>query len=72
MNAVFHARRFDRMLRDLGIKPASLMVDAELAIFDDAAGRRLTPPLGNQTLAEGLIAAIKLAAILYDARARDV
>jgi hypothetical protein len=58
----FHRERLARMLRDLEVSPASLFADRELAIVDDASGRRLTAPLGNQTLAEGLISAVKLAA----------
>ena len=62
----FHRRRFERMLSDLAIEPGSLLTDREQALFDDAARRRLTPPLNNQTLAEGLTSAVKLAALLLD------
>jgi hypothetical protein len=58
-----HRRRFRRMLTDMGIDPSSLISAAPgFAIRDDASGKRLTPPLHNQTMVEGLISAIKLAA----------
>ena len=57
-----HRRRFRRMIDDLGIDPASLIVAPPgFAVRDDSTGRRLTPPLRNQTLAEGLVSAVKLA-----------
>lgn len=59
-----HRRRFRRMLDDLGIDPASLIPAAPgFGIRDDSTGKRLVPPLHNQTLAEGLISAVKLAAL---------
>lgn len=59
----FHRQRFRRMLEDLNIDPASLIPAAPgHAIRDDASGRPLTPPLHNQTMVEGLISAVKLAA----------
>lgn len=58
----FHVKRFRRMLVDLNIDPASLVRDADGAIRDESLLKALTPPLGNQTLAEGLISAVKLAA----------
>ena len=63
----FHRRRFDRMLRDLQLEPNSLMPDGGMALRDDASGRRLTPPLNNLTLAEGLTSAVKLAACFLEA-----
>ncbi len=55
-----HARRFERMLTDLDIDPAGMIADSETALTV-AFGRRLSPALGNQTLAEGLCSAVKLA-----------
>ena len=63
----FHRRRFERMLRDLAFEPGSLLPDRDMALIDDATRRRLTPPLKNQTLAEGLTSAVKLAAVLLEA-----
>lgn len=63
LTAAFHRRRFQRMLQDLGIDPPSLLVEPDGTIIDDSQRRRLTPPLGNQTLAEGIVSAIKLAAL---------
>lgn len=60
----FHRPRFERMLADLGLEPGAVLPDREHALVDDATHRRLTPPLGNQTLAEGLASSIKLAALL--------
>jgi hypothetical protein len=62
----FHRRRYERMLRDLHLEPGSVMADGAMALRDDATGRRLTPPLHNQTLAEGITSAIKLAATLLE------
>jgi len=62
MTRAFHVQRVERMLRDLGIDAASLIPTADFAILDDAARRRLTPPLGNQTLVEGLVSAVKIVA----------
>lgn len=62
----FHRRRYERMLRDLAFDPGSLVPDLEQALVDDATRRRLTPALNNQTLAEGLISAVKLAAALIE------
>lgn len=64
--AAFHRRRFQRMLADLAFEPGSLVPDPEQALVDDATRRRLTPPLNNQTLAEGLTSAVKLAAALLE------
>lgn len=58
----FHVARFRRMLADLQLEPGSLLPDAQLAIVDDLSRRRLTPPLNNRTLCEGLVSAVKLAA----------
>jgi len=60
MTAAFHRRRFARMLADLDLDVPSLHVDATGAICDASRQRPLTPPLGNLTLAEGLISAVKL------------
>lgn len=60
----FHRPRFDRMLADLQLDPGSVLPDTEQALVDDLTRRRLTPPLNNQTLAEGLASAIKIAAEL--------
>lgn len=60
----FHQPRFLRMLNDLGLEPGSVLPTAEHALYDDIGRRALTPPLGNQTLCEGLASAIKLAALL--------
>jgi hypothetical protein len=54
------------MLRDLRLDPGSVLPDGELALVDDITRRRLTPPLNNQTLAEGLASAVKLAAVLLE------
>lgn len=64
----FHAGRLRRMLRDLGIDPASLLIREQdtFAIFDTVDMRSVTPPLDNQTLAEGLLSAIKLAEAAVD------
>ncbi|MDF2982712.1 MAG: hypothetical protein K0Q69_2484 [Devosia sp.] len=62
----FHRPRFERMLRDLSLDPGSVLPDGELALVDDITRRRLTPPLNNQTLAEGLASAVKLAAVLLE------
>jgi hypothetical protein len=64
----FHRRRLERMLRDLAFEPGSLVPDFEQALVDDATRRRLTPPLNNQSLAEGLTSAVKIAAALLEAR----
>lgn len=66
----FHRPRFERMLRDLRLDPGSLLPDAEMALVDDISRRRLTPPLNNQTLAEGLASAVKLAAVLLEGEPR--
>ena len=60
----FHRPRFERMLADLQLDPGSVLPDSEQALTDDMSRRRLTPPLNNQTLAEGLASAIKIAAEL--------
>ena len=60
----FHRPRFERMLADLRLDPGSVLPDTEQALVDDLTRRRLTPPLNNQTLAEGLASAIKIAAEL--------
>lgn len=62
----FYLDRFARMLRDLDIAPASLITDRDLSLHDGGGNRRLSPPLGNQTLAEGLVAAVKLAELVLD------
>ncbi len=62
----FHRRRLARMLADLGIDPRSLVRSRDGAIRDESQRKALTPPLGNQTLAEGLISAVKLAAMTLD------
>ncbi len=62
----FHRPRFERMLRDLRLDPGSVLPDGELALVDDITRCRLTPPLNNQTLAEGLASAVKLAAVLLE------
>ncbi|MBN9304096.1 MAG: hypothetical protein BGO82_17125 [Devosia sp. 67-54] len=58
----FHADRLRRMLRDLQLDPASLLPAPDGALVDDISRRRLTPALDNQTLAEGLVSAVKIAA----------
>lgn len=60
----FHRPRFERMLMDLQLEPGSVLPDHDLALVDDITRRRLTPPLNNRTLAEGLASAIKIAAEL--------
>lgn len=62
----FHRPRFERMLRDLRLEPGSVLPDQDMALVDDITRRRLTPPLNNQTLAEGLVSAVKLAAVLLE------
>ena len=62
----FHRPRFERMLRDLRLEPGSVLPDGDLALVDDITRRRLTPPLNNQTLAEGLASAVKIAAVLLE------
>lgn len=62
----FHRPRFERMLADLQLEPSAVLADHEHALLDDATRRRLTPPLHNQTLAEGLASAVKLAAVLLE------
>lgn len=62
----FHRPRFERMLRDLRLDPGSVLPDGELALVDDLTRRRLTPPLNNQTLVEGLASAVKIAALLLE------
>lgn len=62
----FHRPRFERMLRDLRIDPGSVLPDGDMALVDDITRRRLTPPLNNQTLVEGLASAVKLAALLLE------
>jgi hypothetical protein len=57
-----HSRRFRRMLQDLALDPGALIVDRDHALWDAVTDRRVTIPLRNQTLAEGLVSAIKLAA----------
>lgn len=58
-----HAQGVRRLLRDLDIDPAALLVAPnDFAIVDGVTARRLTPALHNQTLAEGLVAALKLSA----------
>lgn len=54
------------MLRDLRIDPGSVLPDGDMALVDDITRRRLTPPLNNQTLVEGLASAVKLAALLLE------
>lgn len=58
---MMHERRFRRMLNDLNIDPGGVLVDRELALWDVVKDRRLSPPLNNQTLAEGLASALRLA-----------
>lgn len=67
----YHRARFERMLADLEIEPASLLPqnpsttgEGYFGIWDDGRRRAVTPPLCNRTLAEGLVSAIKLAAAL--------
>ncbi len=62
----FHRPRFERMLRDLRLDPGSVLPDGDMALVDDITHRRLTPPLNNQTLVEGLASAVKLAALLLE------
>ena len=62
----FHAARVKRMLADLQLDPGSLFVASDQAIVDDLTHRRLTQALGNQTLAEGLVAAVKIAALVIE------
>jgi hypothetical protein len=62
----FHRPRFERMLRDLRLDPGSVLPDGDMALVDDITHRRLTPPLDNQTLVEGLASAVKLAALLLE------
>lgn len=58
----FNAARLRRMIRDLDVECSALMADPrDFAIVDGVTQRRLTPALANQTMAEGLISAIKLA-----------
>jgi hypothetical protein len=54
------------MLRDLRLDPGSVLPDGDMALVDDITHRRLTPPLNNQTLVEGLASAVKLAALLLE------
>ncbi|MBI4921874.1 MAG: hypothetical protein HY834_09000 [Devosia nanyangense] len=68
---LFHSLRLKRMLADLQLEPGSVTADAEFAVVDDLSRRRLTPPLNNQTLAEGLVSAIKLAAAGLESLSRD-
>jgi hypothetical protein len=57
-----HASRLLRLVRDLDVEPAALLADPhDFAIVEGVTQRRLTPALHNQTMAEGLISAIKLA-----------
>lgn len=62
----FHRPRFERMLSDLGLEPGSVLVGRGFRLVDDRTRRDLTPPLNNQTLAEGLSSAIKLGALLLE------
>lgn len=59
-----HRARFERMVRDLGIDPGAVLVDRDMALWDVPGDRRLTPPLNNQTLAEGLASAVTIAALV--------
>jgi hypothetical protein len=56
----FHSRRLTRMLSDLQLDPAAL-ISLRGAIVDDVSRRVLTPGLSNETLADGLVSAVKLA-----------
>lgn len=57
-----HAGRVERLLSDLQLEPGGLMAGQGFSLVDTVTGRRLTPPLHNQTLAEGLASALKIAA----------
>lgn len=57
-----YRQRFERMLVDLDVDVAALIAGAGWSVRDDAHDRDLVASLRNQTLCEGLISAIKLAA----------
>lgn len=64
----FHAHRLGKMLRDLQLEPGSMIVaGGDFALVDDLSRRKLTPGLNNQTLAEGLVSAVKIAAAATEA-----
>jgi len=58
----FHRRRLLRMLSDLQLDPTAL-ISLRGEIADDVSRRVLTPGLGNETLADGLVSAVKLAVL---------
>lgn len=70
--AQFHRQRLERMLADLALDPRALLPAPDGALLDDLSGRRLTPALHNQTLAEGLVSAVKLAAANLGDRHADL
>ncbi len=57
----WHARRVERMLVDLDLDANAVICDTEFALTQGYT-RRLTPPLHNQTLGEGLSSALVIAA----------
>lgn len=60
---LFLLPRLTRMMRDLNLDPSAMLVDPHggFALVDGITRRKLTPRLGNQTMAEGIVAAIKIA-----------
>lgn len=64
--------KVERMLGSYKLVPAAMIVGANHELIDTTSNQVLTAPLGSRDLADGLLAALKLAAELVDANKAGV